>query len=250
MAKPNVTDITVASISVEQILKLGESYRAQELRGMQSKLTSTAKELQQLTGGNGLLGRIGGQLNREQQQLLRDAASLIQSINYQVEHAKEKRQRTEKQAKARREERDRQAKRLVADAYPLPITKPEHRAEIIRLALVLNRAGEFFPFYSDIELNQKLRAFVAEAQTTTNRHRDTLEARLTSKTSYFRTEIIFSLEKHIAYNDGTTVQARFDALQHKLAELGPQVLDTQPAAGTVRLWMNALSQAEKQEGQA
>ncbi len=43
-----------------------------------------------------------------------------QQANQQVEHAKEKRDREEKQAKKRRELRGRLAKQLVASNYPLP----------------------------------------------------------------------------------------------------------------------------------
>ncbi|WP_204309991.1 hypothetical protein, partial [Stenotrophomonas maltophilia] len=74
----------------------------------------------------------------EQKQLLQDAARLLDSVNKQIEHAKEKRDRYEKKAKKRRELRERLAKQLVASNYPLPGNTLEDRLEILQIALIYN----------------------------------------------------------------------------------------------------------------
>ncbi|WP_061291215.1 hypothetical protein [Azotobacter vinelandii] len=234
MAKPT------QSLTTDQVLDRTRFHDSRNLANYESRLTAATKEIDRLLNGG-----FGSLLGIEEQQALQDAAAAIRTIRNRVEHAKEIKRREEKAARARQEERDRQARRLVAEAYPLPLETPQHRLEIIKLALVLNRAGHYLPFYSELELNQKLRTFVTQAswQIITSHpgdHEDTLEARLANKVSYFRVEIIRALEQHLAYDDETAVPARLDALQHELADLGNQVLSTKIATETLRLWAEAL----------
>ncbi|MFO6224837.1 hypothetical protein ACLBVN_34395, partial [Pseudomonas aeruginosa] len=89
-------------------------------------------------------------------QLLQDAARLLDSVNKQIEHAKEKRDRDEK----RRELRGRLAKQLVASNYPLPANTLEERLEILQIALIYNRAKVFDPLYSTRELHSRLKGWL------------------------------------------------------------------------------------------
>ncbi|SFY07776.1 hypothetical protein [Azotobacter vinelandii] len=238
------------AITAEQILQAAEFYSAQDLRNLQRELTGTVRELQRLTEGSGLASRIGGLLPREQQDVLRNAAALVGSINYSITHAKESRQRQEKQAAARRKERELQARTLLTEAYP-PSTTPEQQVDIIKLALVLHRAGYFWGFYSEIELNQKMRDYVTKVQSSTNTAGVPGAVRsLNSTVDFCRSEILSDLTQHLSIDigDDLTVQARFDALQQRLAELTPQVLDSRLASETIRIWTEALSEAEQRVG--
>lgn len=139
MAKPPITQ--ARDVDAELVLQLNKFGSAADLRSQQAKLTGAAREIRKLTGGGtDLFGKLGCYLSFEQKQLLQDAARLLDSVNQQVEHAKEKRDRDEKQAKKRRELRGRLAKQLVASNYPLPGNTLEERLEILQIALIYNRA--------------------------------------------------------------------------------------------------------------
>lgn len=145
MAKPSITD--ARSITADLILEVGKYYSAQQLRSLQAKLSGTAREIRALTSGCHLPRRIGAQLSIEQIQLLQDAAKLIESVNSNIKHAKEKRGRVESQAKVRQQARYAEAKRLVAETYLKPfVSEPadlEPLLEILKTALTLNRADVF-----------------------------------------------------------------------------------------------------------
>ncbi|HBO8727846.1 TPA: hypothetical protein L5B54_006659, partial [Pseudomonas aeruginosa] len=135
MAKTPITQ--ARDVDAELVLQLNKFGSAADLRSQQAKLTGAAREIRKLTGGGtDLFGKLGCYLSFEQKQLLQDAARLLDSVNKQVEHAKEKRDRDEKQAKKRRELRGRLAKQLVASNYPLPGNTLEERLEILQIALI------------------------------------------------------------------------------------------------------------------
>ena len=77
MTKPSIT--VAHGITPEVMQKLNQSYSSTELRGVQTKLTSTAREVRKLGNGQwkmgtGILGRLSEYLTPEQRQLLQDAA--------------------------------------------------------------------------------------------------------------------------------------------------------------------------------
>lgn len=101
MAKTPITQ--ARDVDAELVLQLNKLGSAADLRSQQAKLTGAAREIRKLTGGGtDLFGKLGCYLSFEQKRLLQDAARLLDSVNQQVEHAKEKRDRDEKQAKKRR----------------------------------------------------------------------------------------------------------------------------------------------------
>ena len=167
MAKPSITD--ARSITADLILEVGKYYSAQQLRSLQAKLSGTAREIRALTSGCHLPRRIGAQLSIEQIQLLQDAAKLIESVNSNIKHAKEKRGRVESQAKVRQQARYAEAKRLVAETYLKPfVSEPadlEPLLEILKTALTLNRADVFRNGLSPRDFNLILREYLLPART-------------------------------------------------------------------------------------
>lgn len=105
--------------------------------------------------GSGLSGRISEQLSYEQRQLLLDAATLIESVNNHIEHAKEKRVRDEKATKRRQDARNARAKQLIAAKFPLLHETVEQQLEVLKDALVFNRAGVHIGFCDPIKYNQE-----------------------------------------------------------------------------------------------
>ncbi|HBP0897447.1 TPA: hypothetical protein ACP3ZK_006518, partial [Pseudomonas aeruginosa] len=208
----------------------------------QAKLTGAAREIRKLTGGGtDLFGKLGGYLSFEQKQLLQDAARLLDSVNKQIEHAKEKRDRDEKQAKKRRELRGRLAKQLVASNYPLPANTLEERLEILQIALIYNRAKVFDPLYSTRELHSRLKGWL---------ERPKRDIGWRSEAEYFaswvgclRSEFIQSLTDEIAYDDGSEVEERLRVIKQKVADCTAQIALTSEEQETLRLWKDALQSA-------
>lgn len=243
MAKTPITE--AKTITAEVVLELSTYHNAKDLRSLQSKLTSTARELHGFSNSITLRGRIAGKLSFEQRQLLRDAAKLIESIGLNIEHAKEKRQRSEVAAKIRQKDRDTAAKKLVEYAYPLPSDTLGHKLEIIRLALVLNRAGCFQSFYSPVEFSLKYRNYVTDTPKVIARKRQKLfwEARV----SALRADLKYEIQEHLAIQSEATTQERFLALQRQVETFYIQVSNDPYEIETLQLWSQALSTTEMLE---
>ncbi|MCU8967348.1 hypothetical protein OE523_30910, partial [Pseudomonas aeruginosa] len=199
MAKPPITQ--ARDVDAELVLQLNKFGSAADLRSQQAKLTGAAREIRKLTGGGtDLFGKLGCYLSFEQKQLLQDAARLLDSVNQQVEHAKEKRDRDEKQAKKRRELRGRLAKQLVASNYPLPGNTLEERLEILQIALIYNRAKVFDPLYSTHQLHSKLKRWLERPKQLIG-WRSEAEY-FASQVGSLRCDFISHLTHEIAYDDG------------------------------------------------
>ena len=244
MPKPSITEAT--DITAEVVLELGKYHSAQELRNLQAKLTSTSRELRGLTKGNSLLARIGEKLSFEQLQLLQDAAKLIESVNANLEHAKEKRQRREIATKALQKDRDNTAKKIVNEFYPLPCYTTEQKLSVIRLALALNRIGCFRSFCSPMELSLKFQSYIIETSKFARwaTPKDFWEHKISS----IRDELRDGIENHIADINGESVRTRFDALRAKAQTIISAVPNDPYEIETLRLWSQALSPATTQEG--
>ena len=250
MAKPSITD--ARSITADLILEVGKYYSAQQLRSLQAKLSGTAREIRALTSGYQLPGRIGAQLSVDQLQLLQDAAKLIESVNSNIKHAKEKRGRDENQAKRRQQSRYAEAKRLVAETYLEPFV-PESTAldpllDILKTALTLNRADVFRNGYSPREFNLRLRDYLSPARTRKLIGWISPSAFWISTVLSLRNDVVQTVEQEIAYDDGSSVQDRLDALKQKVADCLALTHLSADEEETLRLWSEALSPRLQQEG--
>lgn len=250
MAKPSITD--ARSITADLILEVGKYYSAQQLRSLQAKLSGTAREIRALTSGCHLPGRIGAQLSVEQLQLLQDAAKLIESVNSNIKHAKEKRGRDESQAKRRQQSRYAEAKRLVAETYLKPFV-PESTAldpllDILKTALTLNRADVFRNGYSPREFNLRLRDYLSPARTRKLIGWTSPSAFWISTVLSLRNDVVQTVEQEIAYDDGSSVQNRLDALKQKVADCLAHTHLSADEEETLRLWSEALSPRLQQGG--
>ncbi|HEY0290305.1 MAG TPA: hypothetical protein VGC62_25420 [Pseudomonas sp.] len=250
MAKSALTN--ASGITPELMHKLNEQYNSKVLRSTQTKLTSTSRELRNLSSGfkmgGGLIGRLGDYLTGEQRELLKQAAELLASVNAHVEHAKEKRVRVEKASKRRQEARNARAKQLIAATYPLPMEGLDQHIELLRTALIFNRTGALDGFYLPSEFNTQVRSTLA-----------TPFSRLigwTSLTAYrfsyigsLRCQLIEALTNDIAYDDGSDVEDRLNALQSKFREERLKAELTAEEQETLRLWAEALASQAKPEVQ-
>ncbi len=262
MAKKPV-DITHASgITAEVVLELGKLYSAKDLRNVQTKLTSAAGELRKIgqrwTSSSGLLGRLGEHLTADQRQLLLDAAHLIDSVGNNVVHAKEKRQRTEKEAQRRRDAREKRAKQLVEAQYPFPAAPNDHEdlLEIVKTALIYNRARVLHAFYSPIEFCLKQRPELGSPGVRFGGKRERNYSDLFFEITYLRSELLSSIQDEISYDDGSEVEERLAAMKQRVAEHVTQTALTNQEKEVIELWRKALdsfttsSPSSSQEGQA
>lgn len=244
MSKHAITE--TVGITAEAVLQIGKLYSSNELRSIQKKLTATTGDLRKLANGwqmgSGLLGSLGDLLSREQSELLRNAAQLIDSIGHNVTHAKEKRVRTEKDAKRRQDARNARANDLIAAAFPLPNETVEQQLEVLKDALLFNRAGVHVGFYDPQKYNQEWIKHLDEAPkvgswTTPLRY---LKSRITSA----RSELIQALCSDIAYDDGSSVEERLNVLKQKVADCLARTPRTAAEETTLQLWKSALTLRE------
>ena len=239
MSKNAITD--AAGITADEVLRIGKLYSSNELRGIQKKLTSTSGDLHKLANGwkmgSGLLGSLGDLLSREQRELLGNAAQLIESIGHNVIHAKEKRVRSEKDAKRRQDARLARSKQLVATTYPLPAETQEQLLEILQAALILNRARQIYTSYSPHEFNLYLRI---DLQAPDRLYGMSFEQYRSSNVRSVRYSLIDDITSHLAYDDGSSVEDRLRLLQEKVAEAVAETPLTAEERETLRRWKEAL----------
>jgi hypothetical protein len=248
MSKHAITE--AAGITADEILRIGKLYSSNELRGIQKKLTSTSGDLHKLANGwkmgSGLLGSLGDLLSSEQRELLRNAAQLIDSIGHNVTHAKEKRVRSEKDAKRRQDARLARSKQLVAITYPLPTETQEQLLEILQTALILNRARQFYTSYSPLEFNLYLRN---DLKAPDRLYGKSVEQYRSNNVRSLRYSLIDDVTNHLAYDDGSSVEERLQLLKEKASEAVALTALTADERETLRLWQEAFCpEVSKQEG--
>ncbi|MBI6846134.1 MULTISPECIES: hypothetical protein [Pseudomonas syringae group] len=247
------TNITEASgITPELMRKLNEQYNSAQLRTAQTKLTSTSRELRNLSSGHkmgrGLISRLGDYLSVEQRELLTQAAQLLESVNYQVEHAKEKRVRDEKAAKRRQDARNARAKQLIAATYPLPTESLDQKLDVLKTVLLFNRIGAYDGFYTTAELNSRVRRDLLTPFSQLMGWTSLTAYRVSCLTS-LRHELVETLTNDISYDDGSEVEDRLAALQSKVREANAKAALTAEEHETLRLWKDALASGVQPEVQ-
>ncbi|PAU50928.1 hypothetical protein BZL41_27765 [Pseudomonas sp. PIC25] len=234
-------------ITADMVMELGKFYSAQEIRSLQTGLTTAARELRALTHTNSLLGRLGANLTREQHDLLRDAAALLDSVKHSVEHAKERKDRAEKAAAKRRAERDRQAARLIAQAFPLPVDTFEGQIELLKLVLVAHTVAIPPLFRDQGRLHQRLREYMQH----NNRLIGLTQAQWrASNVSSERLDLLGAFQEFLTWVDSESPEARLQVLQEQLASNRDKVLADPASVETIRLWSEALTPPAKAGGQA
>ncbi|MFI8556394.1 hypothetical protein [Pseudomonas putida] len=250
MTKPPITQ--AVGVTPDEVARLGNLFSSKDLRSLQTKLTATATELRNLANGRqrggGLVANLSAFLTQDQCQLLLDASRLIDSVGQSVTHAKEKRVRTEKDAKRRQDARDALAKQLVARTFPLPTETHEELLETVKAALILNRARQFNTTYNPSEFNVYIRN---ELKIPDRLYGHSVEQHRVGNIRSLRYLLICDMTSHLAYDDGSSVEERLRLVQEKVAEAVAMTTLTADERETLRLWQEALvPAANRQEGQA
>ncbi|MHB0818521.1 hypothetical protein ACYCFK_09595 [Stutzerimonas stutzeri] len=236
MAKSSLTQ--ASGITADLVLDVGKLYSSDELRSVQTKLTGTTREIRKLTTDTGLLGRLSASLSREQRQLLHDAAQLIDSVNTNITHAKERKKRSEEAKKKWRAQRDKEARWLVEKSFPLPLETYEQKLEIIKLAMVLHQLRIYQGFFSAQEFHLACRKDVTE----TPQFGWTPEKWKLHQVTHHRLYMLQELQSAITNEwDQQSVQEQHQNLQQRIADIRDQALADPLAVETLHIWAEALS---------
>lgn len=236
MATPQKHDLTQATgITAEVVLEQGAFYDAKDFRKVQTGLSSAARELRALTRYGTLLGRLGEQLSHEQRELLSNAAALLDSVKYNVEHAKERKAREEKAAAKLREQRERQAKQIVSQLFDLPLQTVEQQIEVLRLYIVNRQVLIGSMLDRDGSLRERM-------QTPAPKWQSSEAAWRISHVSGLISDLKYSVGCHLVHRDQTPT-ARLEQLKKCLDEGREAALATPSAEHTLKVWTDALQQA-------
>lgn len=243
MATAQKHDLTQATgITADVVLEQGKFYDAKDFRKVQTGLSSAARELRSLTQyNNSIHGRLGARLSHEQRELLSNAAALLDSVKYNVEHAKERKAREEKAAAKLREQRERQAKQLVAQHFQLPTTTVKQQIEVLRLYITIRPITDGWLLKQDGHLRDMMQS-PAPSWTTTKKWR------LDQVTSLIA-DLKSSVENHLVFVDRSPSQ-RLESLQNRIAEVREAQLSKPSAQETIRVWTEALLEVAQASGPA
>lgn len=137
-------------ITTEQVLDLMRYYSGADLKAQQSKLTSTATQLEKLAQADRGLGEL---LELAERDVLKQAAVLIKELNVRVERAKEIKVREEKRRAKERDEYSKAVNQALYDRFP-PVTedspdKPERLLAIVELHLGLFECNFLEDYWDD-----------------------------------------------------------------------------------------------------
>ncbi|KUM43697.1 hypothetical protein [Pseudomonas sp. EpS/L25] len=229
--KPNLTQAT--GITAEVVLEQGKFYDAKDFRKVQTGLSSAARELRALTQYGTLLGRLGEQLSHEQRELLSNAAALLDSVKYNVEHAKERKAREEKAAAKLREQRERQAKQLVAEHFPLPATTVEQQIEVLKMYITIRPITDGWLLKRDGHLRDMMQSRAPSWTTTKKWRLDQVNSLIADLKS--------SVEYHLVFVDQSPSQ-RLESLQERIAEVQEAQLSKPSAKETIKVWTEVLQE--------
>lgn len=223
------------SITTDQVLDAAKFLSSQDLRSMQSRLTTTGKELAKLAGTSSL-NRL---LSNEEKAVLQRAAGVVNTVNARIAHAKEKKQRDEKKREAFLKARHAEARKLALQHFPLPpVNSIEQGVEVIKVALVLNHLKVLHYFYTADQFAEK---WISKARhTPANGDR---ASRLRRELMFLASEILQDVEDVLANppdGDQQDIKTLLDILMAKADEARPQVLEQR--AAVIESWTAALSE--------
>lgn len=233
------SSITQASdLTSEVVLKLGEYYSAQQMRKVQTGLTTAAGELRSLTQHNALNGKLGATLSHEQRELLNNAAALLDSIKYKVEHAKERKVRVEKAAAKKRQQWDREADQLVKKHFSLPMNTVAEQLGVLELYLVAEPI--LAPAYY-LRCPSELRKAIEEVPPSWSHH--TMATWRRSEVSSLLADLHSALRYHLAASLDIPPAQRLAEVQRNLEERRAEILAQPQAVEIMRVWSDALKGA-------
>lgn len=232
-------DLTRASgITADLVLELGAHFSAQDMRKMQTGLTTAARELRSLTQNGSLLGRLGEKLSHEQRELLTNAAALLDSVKYNVEHAKERKARDEKAVTQKRRLWEREADQLVSTHFSLPADTVAEQLRIVELYLVARVVLGQAVYLKDYS---QLRRMMQDEPP--RRANQTMAQWRRSEVSSLLADMKSAIRDYLGWDLNITPAQRLDETQRSLETRRAEVLAQPQAVETLRVWTEGLKGA-------
>lgn len=236
MSKANLTK--AAGITADVVMELGAHFSAKDMRNVQTGLTAASRELRALTGHISLIGLLGEKLTHEQRELLNNAASLLDSVKFNVEHAKERKVRDEKALAKKRNQWEREAQQLVKTHFTLPMGTLAEQLQVLELYMVAEtQIGHLLYMRDHLSLRTSMQEDPPRwsSLTAAQLRQNEVGSLLGDLKSVLRDYL--SLELSIA------PAARLEELQLNLEAHRAEVLARPQSVETLRIWSDALKVA-------
>ncbi|MFJ3110299.1 hypothetical protein [Pseudomonas putida] len=225
-------------ITADLVLELGRHYSAKQMRSVQTGLTTAARELRSLTGHQDLLGRLGDRLTPEQRELLTNAAKLLDSIKHNVEHAKERKDRVEKDLAKKRDMWERQAKQLVDAHFQMPMATVAEQLRILELYLVARVVLEqAVCLFDHAQLRKQM---VEEPPTWSNQ---SMAVWRQSRVGSLMADLRSALCDFLRWDLNSTPAKRLAEVQSTIEARRGEILARPQDVETLRIWSDSLSGA-------
>jgi len=225
-------------ITADLVLELGRHYSAKQMRSVQTGLTTAASELRSLTRHEDLLGRLGDRLTHEQRELLTNAAKLLDSIKHNVEHAKERKDRVEKDLAKKRDMWERQAKQLVNTHFEMPMETVAEQLRILELYLVARVVLSQAVYLSD---HAQLRKQMAEDPPAWSNQSMALWRQ--SRVGSLMADLRSALCDFLRWDLNSTPANRLAEVQATIEASRTKILSQPQDVETLRIWSDALTGA-------
>lgn len=136
-------------------LEAMQFYNATELKGVQSKLTASATQLDKLT-----TGPLRCLLAQDEEEVIRRAADLVRQLNLRVEHAKEIKKREEKRKADETKKRSVAVLKVLKDNFEIEQNEGEefHRRLVseAEISLTLSKDQQFLVYLPTTELAEEM----------------------------------------------------------------------------------------------
>lgn len=232
-------DLTKATgITADVVMEAGTYSSAKEMRSLQAGLTSAARELRAFTQRNTLRGRLGENLSLEQRELLTNAAALLDSIKYNVEHVKERKERTEKATAKKRQQWEREAEQLVKTHFALPTDTVAEQLRVLELHLVAQVVLGPAIYMAD---HLKLRRMMQEVPPQWSNV--TVAQWRRSEVSSLLRDCHTALRYYLSWDLKMTPAQQLKEVQRSLEERRADILAKPASVETTRIWSDALKGA-------
>ncbi|APQ06978.1 hypothetical protein [Pseudomonas syringae] len=224
-------------ITADLVMEIGTYHKAKDMRSVQTGLSSAARELRAFTEHTSLRGRLGSNLSQAQRELLTNAAALLDSIKYNVEHAKERKDRTEKAKAKKRALWEREADQLVKKHFSFPMKSVTEQLQVLEIYLTAHvMLGHMFLFKNHLDLRKLMQDQRPQWVKTTTEWRN-------SQVSSLLSDLHYGFRDYLSWDSETTPAERLKEMQRQLEAIRAEVLARPESVVTLRIWTDELKSA-------
>jgi len=225
-------------ITADVVMEIATYFSAKDMRGVQTGLSSAARELRAFTQNNSLRGRLGAKLSLEQHELLTNAAALLDSIKYNVEHAKERKDRTEKATAKKRQLWEREAEQLVKSHFKLPMNTVREQLRVLELSLIAQEVLGHAIYLKD---HLQLRKLMQDVPPKWSNYSVAQWRR--SEVASLLADLQYALRSYLSGDLNMTPGERLKELKNSLEAARAEILARPVCVETLRIWNDELNSA-------